>query len=243
VVGVLPKSRYKHTTPSVSVLDRTPHIVAAWADDVSVRLRSRRSGQCAARRRALSVAFLPALPAAAVHRLAADVRCVVCRVGAGDGGHGRRGGSDADPGGVSRRPLRRAAISGRRGPLDDPVDRGDGAGDRLLAGGRAGIVVGDRQLSLSPGGLRDPQRVGGSGEIGAVLRLSHLYRSCRVCRRPAGHGRADAAAGLARRVAVHRPSGHSGRGSDPVAEPHPHRPGAGAAPPRGKRRLWARDCC
>ena len=140
-VEMLPKLRYKHTTRAVSVLDRMPLIVAAYADDVPVRLRSRRPGQCAARRRALSVAFLSALSAAAVHRLAAGVRCVVRRAGAGDGGHGGRGGGDADPDGVSRRPLRRAAVSGRRDPVDDPVDRGDGARDLLLAGRRAGIVV------------------------------------------------------------------------------------------------------
>ena len=220
-----------------------PLFIATWADDIPVRPRSRCPGQCAARRRALSVAFLSALPAAAVHRLAEDVRCVVRRAGAGDGGHGGRGGGDADPDGVSRRPLRRAAVPGRRDPVDDPVDRGDGACHRLLAGRRAGVAVGGRQFGLSPGGLRDPQRLGRSGEIGAVLRLSHLYRSCRVCRRAAGHGRADAAARLARRVAVHRPSGPSGRGGDPVAEPHPDRSGAAAAPPRGSGGFRRRGCC
>ena len=91
---------------------------------------------------------------------------------------------------------------GRRHPADDPVDRRDGARHRLLADRRAGVAVGGRQLGLSPGGLRDPERVGRSGEIGAVFRLSHLYRACRLCRRPAGDGRADAAARLARRVAL-----------------------------------------
>src|SRR5690348_8271493 len=156
-VGMLSKPRYEHTTRAVSMLDRMPLFIATWADDVSVQLRSGCPRQRAARRRAFSVAFLSAVSAAAIHRLAAGVRCFVRRVGAGHGSHGGRGGGDADADGVSRRSLRRAAVSGRRDPFDDPVDRGDGAGDRLLAGGRAGAAVGGRQFGYSPGGLRDPQ--------------------------------------------------------------------------------------
>ena len=220
-----------------------PLFIATWADDISVCLWSRCPGQCAARRWALSVAFLSALSAAAIHRLAAGVRCVVRRAGAGDGGHGGGGGGDADPDGVSRRPLRRAAVPGRRDPVDDLVDRGDGARHRLLAGRRAGVAVGGRQFGHPPGGLRDPQRVGGSGEIGTVLRFSHLCRACRVCRRPAGDGGAGCAVRLARRAAVHRLSGPSGRRGDPVAEPHPDRSGAASRAAARQRRLPARGCC
>src|ERR1700738_4372553 len=145
------KPRYNHTTRAVSVLDRMPLFIAIWADDISVQLRARCPGQRAARRGAFSVAFLSALSAAAVHRLAAGVRCVVRRAGAGDGGHGGRGGGDADPYGVSCGPLRRAAVPGRRDPADDPIDRRDGARHRLLAGGRGGG-------SFGGGAFRHPSR-------------------------------------------------------------------------------------
>jgi hypothetical protein len=210
-----------------------PLFIATWADDESDRPWSRCPGQRAARRGALSVAFLPALSATAVHRLAAGVRCIVRRVRAGDGGHGGRGCGDADPDGVSRRSLRRAPIPRRRDPVDDPVDRRDGVCHRLLAGGRAGTVVGGGQFGHSPGGLRDPQRIGRSGETGPVLRLSYVYRACRVCCRTAGDGSSGIAVRLARRAAVRRPSGPSGRRGDPVAEPHPDRSGRRAAPPLG----------
>src|SRR5438477_9917247 len=87
-------------------------------------LWTRCPGQCAAGRRALSVAFLSALSAPAVDRVAEDVRCLVCRAGADDGGHGGRGVGDGDPDGVFRRPLRRAAVPGRRNHVDDSVDAG-----------------------------------------------------------------------------------------------------------------------
>ena len=38
---------------------------------------------------------------------------------------------------------------GRRDPVDDPVDRRDGARHRLLAGRRAGVAVGGRQFGHS----------------------------------------------------------------------------------------------
>src|SRR5207248_1392471 len=85
--------------------------IAKWADDISVHLWTRCPGQCAPGRRTLSVAFLSALSAPAVDRVAEDVRCLVCRAGADDGGHGGRGVGDADPDGVSRRPLRPATAA------------------------------------------------------------------------------------------------------------------------------------
>src|SRR5271169_2252786 len=106
----------------VSVLDRMPLFIATWADDISVHLWARCPRQYAARRRALSVAFLSTLSAAAVYRLAAGIRCIVRRAGSDDGGHGGRGGIDADPDGVSCRPLRRAAVPGGRDPVDGLVD-------------------------------------------------------------------------------------------------------------------------
>src|SRR5215469_18506936 len=79
----------------------------------------------------------------------------------------------------------------------------------VLADRRAGVAVGGRQLGHPSGGLRHPQRVGGSGEIGAILRLSHLCRARRFRGGAAGDGGSGAAAGVARRVAVYRPLGPS----------------------------------
>jgi len=164
-----------------------------------VHLRSRYPRECAARRRALSVAFLSALPAAVVHRLAEGVRCLFRRTRPRDGGNGGGRRIDADADGVFRRPLRRAPIPDRRHLDDDAVDCGDGARHRVLAGGRASALVGGRQLGHPPGGLRDPEQVGGSRAARTLLRVSHLCRQCRLCRRPAGDGGVGAlSAGAAR---------------------------------------------
>ncbi len=214
-----------------------PFFIATSADAALVSSRPRQPRQCAPRSRPFPVAFLSALPAAAVHRLATGIRRLLRRARFGDGGHGRRRRGDADANGVSCRPLRRAALSGRRDVADDAVDRGDGHCHRLLAGGRAGLIVGGRQFGHPSGRLRDPCGIGGPGEIGPVLRLPYLCRPCRVRRGAAGDGGSGIADGLARCAAARRPAGASGGGDDPVAEPHPRRSGARAAPPRGKPRI------
>jgi hypothetical protein len=188
-------------------------------------VRSRQPGQRAARRRPFSVAFLSALPAAGFHRLAASLWRFLRRTRPGDGGDvgGRR--ADADPDGVSRRPLRSTAVSGRRHAVDDPVDDGDGVCHRLLAGGPAGTAFWCRQFGHPPGGLRDPQRLGRPGAARPVIRLPHLRRQYRVCRCTAGDGRPDAALRLARRVDLCRPLGPPSGRDHPVAEPHTGRSG------------------
>src|SRR6516165_2078155 len=119
--------------PRCFLLDRTPLFIATCGDATIARLWPRHPGQSVARLGPLPVAFLPTLPAAAVHRLAAGFRCLLCQARSGHGGDvGDRGGY-ADPDGVSRRPVWRPAVPDRRHLADDPVDGGDGLCQRLLA--------------------------------------------------------------------------------------------------------------
>src|SRR4029077_3849993 len=99
--------------------DWLPLSVATSNDAETVRLRPRCPGQSAARFRPFPVPFLSAMPAAAVHRLAADLRRLVCPARPGHGGDVRDCGHHADPYGVSGRPLRGASLSDRRHLADD----------------------------------------------------------------------------------------------------------------------------
>ncbi len=138
------------------------------------------------------------------------------------------------PIGFLGRSLRRAPLSDRRHQPDDAVDRGDGAGDLVLADRRAGDAVGPRQLGHPPGRLRDPERVGRQVAPRAIVRVAHLCRQYRVRRRAAGHRRADAADRLARDAAAGRRGRRSGRAGDRIAKPHPQRTEAREGRPPGR---------
>ena len=165
-----------------SLLDRMPPSIATCSDATILRLWPRHSGQSAARLRPLPVAFLSALPAATVHRLAADLRGLIREARPGDGGDVGDRGSHANADGVSRRPPRGAPVPDRRHSADDLVDGGDGICQRLLAARSSGVAFGGWQLGLSSGGLRDLERLDRPGAARTLLCLSHLYRQYRVCR-------------------------------------------------------------
>ena len=217
---------------AVSALDRVPLFIATCSNASLVYLRPRHPGQSAARFRPLPVAFLSALPAPGVHRLAAGLRRLLRRARPGDGGDVGHGRAAADPDGVSRRSLWRPPVPDRRHLADDLVDFGDGIRHRLLAGRWAGIALRGRQLGLPPGGLRHFERFDRSGAPRPIVCLSHLQREYRVRRRAARDGRADLGARLARRADLCRASGSPGGCDDPVAKPDPDRSGASTAESR-----------
>src|SRR5271166_2776126 len=109
-----------------SALDRVPLFIATRGHARMVRLRPRHPGQSAARLRPLSVAFLSALPAAAVHRLAESFRRLVRSTRLGHGSDVRDRCTAADPDGVPRRPLRRPPVPRRWHLANDLVDGSDG---------------------------------------------------------------------------------------------------------------------
>ena len=147
----------------------------------------------------------------------------------------------ADADGVSRRPLRLAAVPGRRDRDNGAVGGGDVVCHVVLADRGIGIAVGLRQFGDPSGRLLDPQRFDRPGAARPLLRIPHLCRQYRLCRRTAGDRGADFAARLARRLVAGRAVGRAGGADDPVAEPDSDRSAPRAARTRVGRIVRHQD--
>ncbi|CAA9223956.1 MAG: hypothetical protein AVDCRST_MAG27-658, partial [uncultured Craurococcus sp.] len=191
------------------------------------------------RHRAFPVAFLHALPAAALPAMAGGVRGLLCHARPVGRADERDDGGVADPRGLLGGSLGRAALPGRRDAADGALGLRHGLRAGLLDDPAAGRPVGHRQQRHPSGRLRDPDGQRGQVLHGAGLRAAHLHREPWLRPRSAGHRPAARGDGLARGAADGRPPRRAGGPGDHAAERRAARPGeagqgrGGALQPRG----------